>query len=128
MAAGFIRLKQRSDFLRVAASGRKQVRPGVVLQVEYTPTDIRPEPDSKEIRVGFTVTRKIGKAVVRNKARRRLRAAADDTLRDYGKPGFDYVLIGRRTTLTHPYKKLVLELRSALAHLHDDQGRQMIRD
>jgi len=70
------------------------------------------------MRVGYTVTRKVGKAVVRNKAKRRLRAIARDVLGDHGMPGFDYVLIGRRTTNSRLYGNLVTELRSALSQVH----------
>ena len=72
------------------------------------------------MRVGYTVTRKVGNAVVRNKAKRRLRAVARDVLGDHGRPGFDYVLIGRRTTNTRPYGNLVADLRSALSQVHAD--------
>ena len=120
MTAGVTRLRQRADFLRIAGSGRKKVTPGFVLQADRTPTSTVTEQESVAMRVGYTVTRKVGNAVVRNKAKRRLRAVARDVLGDHGRPGFDYVLIGRRTTNTRPYGNLVADLRSALSQVHAD--------
>ena len=118
MTAGVTRLKHRADFLRIAASGRKKVAPGFVLQVNQTPDEVITYQKSAAMRVGYTVTRKIGKAVVRNQAKRRLRAAALEVLGTHGRDGFDYVLIGRRSTLQRPYAKLVSELQSALSEVH----------
>ena len=123
MTAGVTRLKQRADFLRIAGSGRKKVTPGFVLQADRTPAQAMAKQESAAMRVGYTVTRKVGKAVVRNKAKRRLRAIARDVLGEHGEPGFDYVLIGRRTTSIRPYGNLVAELKSALSQVHADNRR-----
>ena len=72
------------------------------------------------MRVGFTVTRKVGRAVVRNRAKRRLRAIAREVLAGHGRPGYDYVLIGRRNTVSRLYGNLVTDLKSALSRLHAD--------
>ena len=127
MAAGFGRLRQRADFLRIAASGRKQVTPGLIVQTARTPPDTGDTNGNVAMRVGFTVTRRVGNAVVRNRARRRLRAVARDTLLDHGQPGHDYVLIGRQTTLTRSFGKLISDLKSALHRLHADRHAQEIR-
>jgi ribonuclease P protein component len=66
------------------------------------------------IRVGFTATRKLGGAVIRNRAKRRLRAAAADVLAKRGRPGVDYVLIARRGTAERPSAALVADLETAL--------------
>jgi ribonuclease P protein component len=97
----------RRDFLAAAAAGRKAAEPGLVFQARAVP--------SQPCRVGFTVTRKVGNAVVRNRARRRLRAAADSVLRAAPPPGWDLVLVGRAGTLTRPFALLCEDLRRALA-------------
>ena len=112
------RLKARADFLRVAASARKCVRPGLILQVAPQPRDgsMANELDD-DPRVGFTVTRKVGNAVERNRARRRLRAAAADILSQGAKRGHDYVLIARRETLRRDFADLLADLAGALRTL-----------
>ena len=75
------------------------------------------------LRVGFTASRKIGTAVARNRARRRLRAAAQAFLPLYGLPGNDYVLVARLETLTRPFVGLLEDLRSAILAAHERLGR-----
>ena len=75
------------------------------------------------MRVGFTVSRKVGNATRRNRARRRLRAAAGEVLPEHGRPGYDYVLIGRSGTLDRPYDALVADLRTALHKVATDRAR-----
>lgn len=104
------RLKRRSEFLRVAA-GRKAVAPGLIVQALLRAGD-----KSGGVRVGFTVSRKVGGAVERNRARRRLKAAAA-MLEAHAAPGHDYVLVGRRATLARPFGALVDDLASALRRL-----------
>ena len=118
------RLKKRRDFLRVASGGRKWVTPGLILQ-----TSRAPEPETEDVRVGFTVSRRVGGAVARNRARRRLRAVAELVLAPRAKPGRDYVLIGRAATVTRPYAALIGDLETALRRLdgtgedhRDDRG------
>lgn len=108
------RLRKRADFLRVAASGRKWAAPGVIVQADHMPADGIPDAD---IRVGFTVTRKVGGSVIRNRARRRLRAAAAAVLPGQARAGFDFVLIGRQGTLTRPFPALIGDVAAALAKL-----------
>lgn len=66
------------------------------------------------IRVGFTATKRIGGAVVRNRAKRRLREAARALVPELGRPGADYVLIARGGTATRPWDRLIDDVRSAL--------------
>ncbi len=73
--------------------------------------------DGNEARVGFTVSKKVGNAVARNRARRRLRAAAEEVLPQLADRGTDYVLIGRKTTLTRPFAALRQDLEAALRRL-----------
>ncbi len=112
------RLRTRPDFLKVAAAGAKWVAPGLILQARR-----RPAPgEADQVRVGFTVSRKVGNAIRRNRARRRLRAVAAEVLPEFGRPGWDYVLIGRAQTLDRPYAELVQDLRTALERIGRNQG------
>ena len=74
------------------------------------------------IRFGLTASKKVGKAVARNRARRRLREAARALLPELGRPGWDYVLIARAdATATRPFDKLTDDLRIALEKVHADK-------
>jgi len=100
------RLKRRAEFLRAAKTGRKAARESLVLQALARPDG--------ETRLGFTATKKIGNAVARNRAKRRLRAAARIHLGAAPTPGWDLVLIARDTTGTCPFAKLMADLDGAL--------------
>lgn len=104
-------LKKRREFLRAARNGAKSVTPGLILQVRPS---AEAESAADGIRVGFTVSRKVGNAVARNRARRRLRAAAEQVLGKGAERGRDYVLIGRRETVSRPFAALVDDLEKAL--------------
>jgi ribonuclease P protein component len=103
-------LKVRNDFLR-AARGIRRVTPGLTLE-------ICANPDAKGPRVGFTASRKIGNAVIRNRAKRRLRALAAQILPLSGLPGTDYVLVARRDTVSRPFESLKADLVQALRGAH----------
>jgi ribonuclease P protein component len=102
------RLKRRAEFLHVAAKGRKTPMPGLVLQV------LRRDDDAPA-RLGFTVTKKVGNAVVRNRARRRLKEAARVLLAEHPVTGVDLVLIGRDGTRKRPFRALQADIARALA-------------
>ncbi len=107
------RLKRRAEFLRVAASRRKWAAPGLILQA----APAVPQEDQSStaaIRVGFTCSKKVGNAVARNRAKRRLRAAAREVIGLEAARSHDYVLIGRQETLRRPYALLLQDLRTAL--------------
>ncbi len=106
-----VRLKKRPEFLRIAAANNKFVTPGLILQALA-----HAEP-GKPSRIGFTVSRKVGNAVARNRARRRLRAVMVERVRDGFPASFDLVLIGRTTTLDRPYADLRRDLDHALKRL-----------
>ncbi|MGE5506120.1 MAG: ribonuclease P protein component [Actinomycetota bacterium] len=110
MPVGLARLKKRADFLRVAAVRRKWAAPGLILQA--APAS-EPTPDDT-VRVGFTVSKKVGNAVTRNRAKRRLRAAVDRVFPDNARAGLDYVVIGRQETPARPWDLLVQDLKQAL--------------
>jgi ribonuclease P protein component len=103
-------LTRRAGFLACARAGRAHV-PGMVVQGRRS--------DAEGIRVGFTCTRKVGNAVARNRAKRRLREVARAVLPRLGRDGWDYVLIGRaEVTASRRFADLVSDLEAALAKLH----------
>ncbi|MCX7644022.1 MAG: ribonuclease P protein component [Rhodobacteraceae bacterium] len=107
-------LRRRADFLK-AAQARRQGTAGFLLQARRR----TPDEDGGTIRVGFTASRKVGNAVARNRARRRLRAVARAVLPGAGRPGWDYVLVARpEGTAARPYRDLVADLRWALERVH----------
>lgn len=109
-------LTKRSDFIRLSASPYRWVTKGFVLQMQ------RREPNQNAaagVRVGLTVSRKVGGAVVRNRAKRRLRELVRLTLADVAKPGYDYVLVARpETTASLPFTELQKELVWAMRKIH----------
>jgi ribonuclease P protein component len=91
--------------------------PGLVLQVWRPDDQDRMQQPTAAIRFGITASRKVGKAVARNRVRRRLREVARLVLPANAAPGHDYVLVGRAATLRRPFVMLVADLRSALHRL-----------
>ena len=104
------RLKHRSDFL-AAATGVKVPAAAFVLQA-------RSRGDEAPPRVGFTVSKKVGNAVERNRVRRRLRDVVRRTAAGRIVAGHDYVLIGRRAALQVPFDRLIVEFEGALRRAH----------
>lgn len=101
------RLKKRSEFLRAASAGKKAAIGGVVLQALQ-------RADGGPARLGFTVTKKVGNAVVRNRTRRRLKEAARLLLAQRPVTGVDLVLIGRDSTRARKFIALQGDIRRAL--------------
>ncbi len=119
MASRIVRLTQRSDFVHAATHGHKWATPGLVLQCVKTrrlnPTDVKRKKNHMGFRIGFTATRRIGGAVVRNKAKRRLREVAARVMPERARAGYDYVLIARTSTAQRTFQNLIEDLTKALA-------------
>ncbi len=105
------RLKRRADFLSAAKGAR--------IQAGSFTLQARDRRDRSLPRVGFTITKKTGNAVERNRIRRRLRAAVGGVVPRNGRAGFDYVIVARRQALTLPFDTMIAELERALARLHE---------
>ena len=104
------RLKRRADFV-AAASGRKAPAVGFVVQA-------RTRDESGASRVGFTVSKRVGNAVERNRIRRRLREVVRKSGPSVMKAGHDYVLIGRREALKLPFERMTQDFSRALTRVH----------
>jgi ribonuclease P protein component len=108
-------LARRRDFV-AASRARRKGTPGFTLQARRRTAD---EAEPEAIRVGYTCSRKVGNAVARNRAKRRLREIARAELPAHGRPGWDYVLVGRAgETASRDFALMRRELRAALAALH----------
>ncbi|WP_319951607.1 ribonuclease P protein component [Sphingomonas canadensis] len=105
-----IRLTRRQDYL-AANSGRRAPMPGFVLLVRD-----RADGDPA-MRIGITVSGKVGNAVIRNRMKRRFRALARELLPQAGMAGADHVLIGRQGGIERPFAELKAELAKALARV-----------
>ena len=109
-----MRILKRSEYLRVKQRGSSIAESGLVIQaapVANSSSYLHP-------RVGFTVSKRVGTAVKRNRARRRLKSIASDVLPKDGFQSWDYVFIGRVVTLDRPYDLLLQDTRVALRKIH----------
>jgi ribonuclease P protein component len=109
------RLRQRADFL-AAATGSKVTAPAFLLQA-------RKRTDDGPVRFGFTVSKKVGNAVDRNRVRRRLREVVRLSAGNRTRTGHDYVLIGRRAALKVPFDRMMQDFDGALRRLHEGRGK-----
>jgi ribonuclease P protein component len=111
------RLRKRWQFLAVA-KGRSHARGAVMIQVApRVAIEGCPPPDPTLIGVGFTATKRVGGAVVRNRAKRRLREAARALVPLHGLPGHDYVVVARASVTTRSWERLLDDVKSALISL-----------
>jgi ribonuclease P protein component len=108
-------LQNRPDFLK-CASARRQGTASFLLQARFRGDD------NAMARIGFTASKKIGNAVLRNRAKRRMRAVVQAVLPGLAQPGWDYVLVARpQATVSRPFTDLVADLTSALTAVHKDR-------
>jgi len=123
-------LKKRPEYLRVRG-GRRCQNVAFILEAKAraaTATvpskDVAATQDSRLSgpRFGFTITKKIGNAVTRNRIRRRLKHALSQLADEFAKPGYDYVVVGRRRAATQPYSDLKKDLERCLQRVHDPRG------
>ena len=105
------RIKTRKEYLAIAATGRRWVTPSFVIQTKKSA-----DKDSAP-HVGFTVTKKVGNAVIRNRVRRRLKEAAREIIPLKASQGWEYVLIGRYACLNIAYERIKSDLKWALKKL-----------
>ena len=103
-------IPSRAGFLAARSKGEKALSRGLVIQAI--------ENEESEWRVGLTATKRIGNAVTRNRARRRMRALARSYLAPVAQPGIDYVLIARHDTTTANWQDMAKGLRKAIRYLH----------
>jgi ribonuclease P protein component len=115
-----VRLRRRREFVAVAGARCRWVGPAFVLQAG-------PRGEPTEIGVGFTASRRIGNAVARNRARRRLRAAVRVILPGAAKPGYDYVIVARPAILTCPFDLILADLTTAFARVVRGRRRDAAR-
>jgi ribonuclease P protein component len=117
-------MKTRADFLRAQREGCRQSRPGLTLEICVSPERARRDGAARS---GFTASRKVGGAVERNRAKRRLRAAASTLLPLYAREAHDYVLVARTATLTRPFAALLEDLTTAIVGGHAVLDRKLAR-
>ena len=119
-----VTIKRRADFLRVRGWGRWS-SPSFALEAKARDPALKPAVEPPTARFGFTVTKKLGNAVVRNRIKRRLREAVRHSASPYCRPEYDYVLIARGAALARTFADLTGDLVVALQRVHaKDQSRR----
>ena len=109
------RLRHRADFLAAAAAVKVSTKAFII--------QMRDRRDDGPARVGFTVSKKVGNAVERNRVRRRLREIVRHASDEAARPGHDYVLVGRRAGLSAPFDGLLEDFKSALQRLNEGRSK-----
>ena len=116
---GYSIIKKRSDFL-AANRGKRYATPGFVLLIRDR------QDDSSDVRLGITITKKVGNAVVRNRMRRRFRALAQEMLSTHGKAGADHILIGRDGGIERDFGDLRADMMKALGKLCQNRSAEHV--
>ena len=124
MATRIVRLKRRSEFLRASSAGRKWAARGLILQAVTSAPGSEPAFGTDAFAIGYTASRRVGGAVERNRAKRRVRAAVAHVMPSHAVRGYDYVVIARPETLSRPFEALVGDLLAALGRLGLDRERK----
>ncbi len=114
-------IKNRRDFLAAQNNGAKFITHSFILRCILRPAD---HPVQGPARFGFTVTKKLGGAVERNRIKRRLREAVRLSAVPHAKPGHDYVLIARHKVLTCEFSELLRDISFAFARIHANKNAQ----
>lgn len=115
--SGVPRLQKRSDFLRVAAYQRKVVMPTMIVQLAERSMVDKEGQILPKLRIGFTASKKVGNAVKRNYARRRLKAVVEAVSGSFSFSGVDIVVIARPSTVTATFATLLQDFYQALTRL-----------
>lgn len=115
---GWETLKKRSDFVAIGKNGKRFSCHYFALYCLKQPEDAKVAP----IRIGYTVSKRVSKkAVIRNRIKRRLRAAVSEVMPTEGRGGYDYVIIARADAATAPFTDVIQRLRFALNWLHNER-------
>ena len=117
MSSIFGKLRKRPQFLKVTANGRKWITPGFILQVRPHNREEINIVAYENVRVGYTVSKSVGNAVVRNRVKRRLRSLVSNVLLPYANYNMDCVLIGRKNAFDRPFEYMVSDMKIAFQKL-----------
>ena len=118
IVAGQRRLINRSDYLSVAASKRRWVTPAFIIQAQMSPS---PKDTNKSPAVGYTASKKVGNAVMRNRARRRLKEVAKLVINSHDHAGWRYVIIARQAAISSDFQKMIADMKWALQKITDGE-------
>lgn len=121
----FTTIRKRRDFVVATETAKKFIVNSLILQ-RVKRSDDHPV-GTELVRIGFTVTKKMGNAVTRNRIKRRLREAARPLLPKLGQPGFDYVLIPRHSALTCDFSQLSRDMEFAFSQIIHHKGHEFTR-
>lgn len=106
-------IKKRKDFIKVAQKGQKVIQSSLILQAAFNFGNLK-----HDFEIGYTATKKLGKAHIRNRTKRRLRAIARELLPQNHLSQVQYVLIGRHNTASCDFDKIRTDMQYALKKIH----------